>query len=112
MSTVKTTEPKPTVRTKTQPYGCWTELRVVRTKAGFDLTTLAERAGMSLSYLSDLERGRRLPNQTVLKKVAKALNVPVSVIERTKYIDDEGRDLELRELVRQVVREVLAEQAA
>ncbi|MES5383900.1 helix-turn-helix transcriptional regulator [Mycolicibacterium conceptionense] len=99
----------PTVRTPKQPYGVWTELRVARTKDGSDLTQLAVKSGLSLSYLSDLERGRRLPNAKVLKAVAKALNVPVSVLERTKYIDDAGRDLALRDLVREVVEEVLSE---
>ncbi|SPX87634.1 helix-turn-helix domain-containing protein [Mycobacteroides abscessus] len=100
-----------TVRT-TQPYGTWTELRVMRTKDGMDLTTLASLSGLSLSYLSDLERGRRLPNAKVLKQVAKALNCPVSVIQRTKYQDDAGRDLELRELIREIVREEIARGAA
>ncbi|MFV8136482.1 helix-turn-helix domain-containing protein [Mycolicibacterium conceptionense] len=98
-----------TVRTPKQPYGVWTELRVARIKDGIDLTQLAAKSGLSLSYLSDLERGRRLPNPRVLKAVAKALNVPVSVLERTKYIDDAGRDLALRDLVREVVEEVLSE---
>lgn len=95
------------VRT-TQPYGVWTELRVLRHKDGIDLTELAKKAGFSLSYLSDLERGRRLPNEKVIKAVAKALNVPMSVLQRTKYMDDEGRELELRELIRQIIREELA----
>lgn len=98
-----------TVKTPKQPYGVWTELRIARFKDGTDLTQLAAKSGLSLSYLSDLERGRRLPNPKVLKAVAQALNVPISVLERTKYIDDNGRDLALRDLVREVVEEVLAE---
>lgn len=68
--------------TKTPHHGVWLELRVIRTKDGHTLTSLAEAAGMSLGYLSDLENGRRRPNAKVTKKLAVALNVPVSVLEK------------------------------
>lgn len=42
---------------------------------------------MSLGYLSDLENGRREPNATVTKKLAVALNVPVSVLEKARRIE-------------------------
>lgn len=60
----------------------WMELRVIREKDGHSLTSLAKAADMSLSYLSDLENGRREPNARMTKKLASALNVPVSVIEK------------------------------
>lgn len=63
---------------------------------------------MSLSYLSDLERGRQLPSAEATRKLAKALNVPISVLERERYVDAEGNDIALRELIRQIVREELA----
>lgn len=66
----------------TRRDGVWLELRVIRTKDGHTLTSLAKTAGMSLSYLSDLENGRRRPNAKVTKKLAVALNVPVSVLEK------------------------------
>lgn len=65
----------------------WQELRVLREKDGHSLTSLAKAAGMSLGYLSDLENGRREPNATVTKKLAVALNVPVSVLEKYRRID-------------------------
>lgn len=40
---------------------------------------------MSPGHLSDLERGRREPTPAVLKKLAVALNVPVSVLEKHRY---------------------------
>jgi transcriptional regulator with XRE-family HTH domain len=63
----------------------WLELRVLRTKDGHSLTTLAKAAEMSLGYLSDLEKGRREPNARVTKKLAAALNVPVSVLEKQRH---------------------------
>lgn len=73
------------------PTRTWQELRVIREKDGHTLTSLAKAADMSLGYLSDLENGRREPNATVTKKLAVALNVPVSVLEKERRIstDDE-----------------------
>jgi transcriptional regulator with XRE-family HTH domain len=91
-------------------HGVWNELRVMRTK---DATTLTELAAtcdppMSLSYLSDLERGRQLPSAEVTRKLAAALNVPISVLERKRHIDDDGNEIALREMIRQIVRDELA----
>lgn len=65
----------------------WQELRVLREKDGHSLTSLAAAADMSLGYLSDLENGRREPNARVTKKLAVALNVPVSVLEKHRRIE-------------------------
>jgi transcriptional regulator with XRE-family HTH domain len=65
---------KPTVAT-------WIELRVLRQKDGHSLSSLARTAEMSLGYLSDLEAGKRKPNPGVIKRLATALNVPMSVLE-------------------------------
>lgn len=100
-------------RTKRESrFGTWQELRVIRQKDGYSLSALAHQSGVSLPYLSDLENGQRWPNATQLKKLANALNVPVSVLERTKNVDDDGRDVALRDLVRQLVQEEIAKLAA
>lgn len=70
-----------------QPPDIWWELRVLREKDGHSKTTLAQATvldgkPMSLSYLTDLENGRRQPNAKVTKALARALNVPVSVLEK------------------------------
>lgn len=93
-------------------FGIWDELRVTRTKDGQSLAELARTSGVSLGYLSDLEGGHRWPNPTQVKKLAKALNCPVSVLERTRNIDSEGNSIALRELIRDIVREVVAEELA
>lgn len=72
------------------PTRTWQELRVIREKDGHSLTSLAKAADMSLGYLSDLENGRREPNATVTKKLAVALNVPVSVLEKERRIVADG----------------------
>ncbi|SKU53568.1 putative transcriptional regulatory protein [Mycobacteroides abscessus subsp. bolletii] len=93
-------------------FGIWQELRVIRTKDGHSLASLSKESGVSLGYLSDLEGGHRWPNATQVKKIATALNCPVSVLERDRANDSDGRSIALRELIRDVVREVLDERAA
>ncbi|MBZ4500144.1 helix-turn-helix transcriptional regulator [Mycobacterium avium subsp. hominissuis] len=86
----------------------WDELRVIRTKDGHSLASLSRESGISLGYLSDLEGGHRWPNPTQLKKLATALNCPVSVLERHRNADSDGASVTLRELIRDVLREELA----
>ena len=59
-------------------------VRTLREKDGQSKTALAKRVGISLGYLNDIEHGRRLckNNPGMIKRIAEALNVPMSMIER------------------------------
>ncbi|MFT4126255.1 MAG: helix-turn-helix transcriptional regulator [Gordonia sp. (in: high G+C Gram-positive bacteria)] len=88
-------------------FGVWQELRVIRTKDGHSLASLARSAGISLGYLSDLEGGHRWPNAVQVKKLAVALNCPVSVLERHRNVDSEGGSIPFRQLVADIVADEL-----
>lgn len=60
----------------------WTTLTAMREKDGHTMASLARTAGISPSYLNDLEKGRRAPSSAVTRKLAAALNVPASAIEK------------------------------
>lgn len=66
----------------TDTRSTWLELRVIRTKDGHSLSSLARAADMSLGYLSDLENGKREPSASITKKLAETLKVPVSVLQK------------------------------
>lgn len=68
-----------------QPFRPWVELTVLREKDGMSKTGLAANVGMSLGYLCDLENGKREPNAVMRKKLALALNVPVSMLEKRHF---------------------------
>lgn len=72
------------MRTTTMSFDPWLELRVLRERDGDTLTSLAKVAGISLSYMSDLENGRRWPNPRMTKKIADALQVPYSVLAKPR----------------------------
>lgn len=76
------------MRTTTMSFDPWLELRVLRERDGHTLTSLAKEAGISLSYLSDLENGRRWPNPRMTKKIADALHVPYSVIIKPRVREE------------------------
>lgn len=56
----------------------------LRELAGYQATAFAKEVGISLTYLGDIESGRRTlkRNPGLIKKIADVLNVPVSMIER------------------------------
>lgn len=72
-----------------QNLNTWVELRVLREKDGMTKTALAQAAGIALGYLCDLENGKREPNAVVRKKIAVALNVPVSMLEKRHWATED-----------------------
>jgi transcriptional regulator with XRE-family HTH domain len=57
-------------------------LRQIREGKGMTQDTLAKKAGVSRAYLSRLEMGRHDPPLSRLRKLAKALGVPVADLVR------------------------------
>ena len=57
-------------------------VRQLRTQAGMTQERLAERAEISVSFLSMIERGERSPHLETLEKLANGLEVPVDVLFR------------------------------
>ncbi|MCG8400934.1 MAG: helix-turn-helix domain-containing protein [Firmicutes bacterium] len=55
-------------------------IRIMRAEKNLSLQDMAQRAGISLSYLSDIERGTVYPALNTLKRIAGGLEVSVSSI--------------------------------
>jgi transcriptional regulator with XRE-family HTH domain len=55
-------------------------LQELREKRGLTLRALAGAAGMSLAFISDLERGLKLPSLTTLIRLAAALDCKVTAL--------------------------------
>ena len=56
-------------------------VRKLRSKKKLSQKVLADKVGISVSYVSMLERGQRSPPLDMLEKVAKALGVtPISLL--------------------------------
>lgn len=55
-------------------------IKLCRTQKGYSQHYLAYAAGLSVSYLSLLERNLRDPNISTVVKVSEALNVPLPIL--------------------------------
>lgn len=68
-------------------------IRDLRRNAGVSLRQLAERAGVSNPYLSQVERGLRKPSAEVLQQIATALRVSTPVMYlRAGLLDAKDRE--------------------
>ena len=54
------------------------KLKILRNKRDYTLKQLAHITGISISFISDIENGRRIPGLDNLKKLAVGLSVPAS----------------------------------
>lgn len=76
-----------------RPLG--SEIRRLRQKAGFTLRGFAATVGVSPAHQSDIELGRRLPSDRVLRATAKAMVSAGTTYEALKAFDPRlGTDLE------------------
>jgi transcriptional regulator with XRE-family HTH domain len=55
-------------------------LRDFRNKKKITLLQLAQKTGLSLSYISTIENNQRKPNIDILEQICQALNIPLEVI--------------------------------
>ncbi len=53
-------------------------LRKLRLAAGWTQETLAEAAGITTTYTSDLERGTKVPSLTIVLRISRALRITVA----------------------------------
>jgi transcriptional regulator with XRE-family HTH domain len=70
-------------------------LRARRLALGLTLAAVAERAGLSLPYVANLERGRGNPTLDALGKLADALEIPAGTL---LDLDDQGSRVDPWEL--------------
>ena len=59
-----------------------TNLRRTRRKNGLTQEELAHRVGMDVSYLSELENGRKEPCLRKMKEISQALGIPLTGLLR------------------------------
>lgn len=63
------------------------EIRRLRTKAGITLRKFAKSLGISAAHQSDIEHGRRMPSEPLLRATAKALAHVGATYEEFKKLD-------------------------
>ncbi|MGZ8713190.1 MAG: helix-turn-helix domain-containing protein [Mycobacterium sp.] len=76
-----------------------TFIRTQREAAQVSVRQLAEKAGVSNPYLSQIERGLRKPSADVLNQIAKALRVSAEVLYIRAGILEPSEDNEVRDVI-------------
>jgi transcriptional regulator with XRE-family HTH domain len=66
-------------------------IKLCRTNRGLSQEDLANRIGMSVSYISLIEQGKRDPAISTIEEVASALGIPVSLLTFLAAEPDELR---------------------
>jgi len=66
-------------------------VRMRRDRRGLSQSELAELSGISISFLSNIERGLKFPQPEVLAKLALALGTPVGELFSEILLDGEGK---------------------
>jgi len=75
-------------------------IRTQREVARMSVRRLAEVAGVSNPYLSQIERGLRKPSAEILQQIAKALQISAETLyERAGFIDADSRARGVREAI-------------
>jgi len=67
------------------------KIRKIRMSKDMTLKELSDRCGVSPSFISDIEHGRRKPSDEYLRKIAQGLNVSVDdlVLDKDNNLEDE-----------------------
>lgn len=73
-------EDQPDVAVEAEIFG--KRLRQLRLAAGWTQEQLAEAAGITTTYTSDLERGTKVPSLTIVLRISRAFRMPVAELLR------------------------------
>lgn len=73
-------EDQPDVAVEAEIFG--KRVRELRLKAGWTQEQLAEAAGITTTYTSDLERGTKVPSLTIVLRISRAFRVSVGELLR------------------------------
>jgi transcriptional regulator with XRE-family HTH domain len=75
-------------------------IRHQRERSAMSLRKLAETAGISNPYLSQIERGLRKPSAEILKSLARALSISAETLyERAGLLDEVGERRDVPEAI-------------
>ncbi|MCV0023509.1 helix-turn-helix domain-containing protein [Bacillus sp. XT-2] len=83
---------------KTEEFNLAAYIKQIRINRNITQSKLAELADLTVSYISQLESGKRKnPSQKTLKKIAVALSIPtIDVVKVSNFISDANSDNNLK----------------
>lgn len=82
-------EAQPDVSVEAEIFG--KRVRQLRLDAGWTQEQLAEAAGITTTYTSDLERGTKVPSLTIVLRISRAFRISVAELLRDFTVDSVRR---------------------
>ncbi|MDR1637993.1 MAG: helix-turn-helix domain-containing protein [Treponema sp.] len=67
-------------------------IKFLRFRMGFSQADLAEKADISITFLSTIERGIKFPQPDILSKLAKALDVEVFELFKVDLVPSDSKE--------------------
>jgi len=80
-------------------------IKFLRFRRQYSQADLAEKADISVTFLSNIERGLKFPKPDVLSRIAEGLDVGVCELFKTDVVVDENKEL-ISRLSEDVARKV------
>ena len=80
-------------------------IKFLRFRNSFSQADLAERADISITFLSNIERGLKYPKPDVLSKIAKSLKTDVYELFKTDIVPGDNKEI-INRLSEDMIRNV------
>ena len=68
-------------------------VKFFRYRKGYSQADLAEKANISITFLSNIERGLKYPKPDIISKISECLDIKVFELFKADIIPDENKDL-------------------
>jgi transcriptional regulator with XRE-family HTH domain len=68
-------------------------IKFLRSHKGFTQAVLAEKAGISIIFLSSIERGTKYPKPDILARIARSLEVEVFELFKGDMVPSDSKEL-------------------
>ena len=68
-------------------------IKFFRFRKGFSQADLAEKVDISITFLSNIERGLKFPKPDILSRIAPALDVEVYELFKAQIVPESNKDL-------------------
>ena len=62
-----------------------TNIKNARTKRNISVKDLSKKSGVTDQYLTDIENGKKVPNQKVIESISKALGITIDLLEPSYF---------------------------
>jgi len=80
-------------------------IKFLRYRREYSQADLAEKANISITFLSNIERGLKYPKPDILSNIADSLEVNVHELFKTEIIPDDNKEL-INQLTEDMIQKV------